>query len=244
MRLFGLIGYPLSHSFSKKYFDQKFLQEKITDTSFENFSIENISLLHEILKNTDLEGLAITIPYKKAVMPFLNIASEAVQKMGACNCISIKEGKLYGHNTDVIGFERSFIQQLKPQHKQALILGTGGAAAAVEFVLQKLKIPYHFVSRKKDREDNILVYEELNETVINHHQVIINCSPLGTFPKVDGAPDIPYQFINKEHYLFDLVYNPAETMFLQLGKQRGAIVQNGYDMLVFQAEENWKIWNS
>lgn len=244
MRLFGLIGYPLSHSFSKKYFDEKFVREKITDTSFENFSIENISLLHDILNDKNIQGLAITIPYKKAVIDFLDDASDAVKQMGACNCIKIKDSKLYGYNTDVVGFEKSFIKHLTPQHRQALILGTGGAAAAVEFVLQKLNISYRFVSRKKDNDGKMLIYEELNEIVLNKHQIIINCSPLGTYPNDDEAPAIPYQFINSQHYLFDLVYNPSETKFLRLGKQQGATVQNGYEMLVLQAEENWKIWNS
>jgi len=243
MRLFGLVGYPLSHSFSKKYFDEKFVQQGITNCSFENFSIENISLLQNILDDTNLNGLAITIPYKKAVLHFLDESSDAVKQMGACNCIKIKDGKRYGFNTDVIGFEKSFSKHLLPQHKQALILGTGGAAAAVEFVMKKLNIPYQFVSRKKDANGKVFVYEELNETVLSNHQIIINCSPIGTYPKVDEAPAIPYQFINQQHYFFDLVYNPAETKFLQLAKQQGAIVQNGYEMLVLQAEENWKIWN-
>ena len=243
MRLFGLVGYPLSHSFSKKYFDEKFVQQGINDCSFENFSIENISLLQNILDDANLNGLAITIPYKKAVLQFLDESSDAVKQMGACNCIKIKNGKRYGFNTDVIGFEKSFSKYLLPQHKKALILGTGGAAAAVEFVMKKLNIPYQLVSRKKDADGKVLVYEELSETLLNNHQIIINCSPIGTYPKVDEAPAIPYQFINQQHYFFDLVYNPAETKFLQLAKQQGAIVQNGYEMLVLQAEENWKIWD-
>lgn len=241
MQLYGLIGYPLSHSFSKKYFDEKFMKDGITDASFKNFSIENISLLHDILAQRNLRGLAITIPYKKAVIDFLYNSTDEVKQMGACNCIKIKDGKLLGHNTDVIGFEKSFIKKLKPHHTKALILGTGGAAAAVEFVLQKLNIGYEFVSRKKAGTQ--FLYQELNENILNKYSVIINATPIGTFPDVDEAPAIPYQFITSQHYLFDLVYNPAETKFLQLAKQNGATIQNGYEMLELQAEENWKIWN-
>ncbi|MDE3144993.1 MAG: shikimate dehydrogenase [Bacteroidota bacterium] len=241
MQLYGLIGYPLSHSFSKKYFDEKFMKDGITNASFKNYSIENISLLHEILVQRDLRGLAVTIPYKKAVIDFLYNSTDEVKQMGACNCIKIKDGKLLGHNTDVIGFEKSFIKKLRPHHTKALILGTGGAAAAVEFVLQKLNIEYEFVSRRKAGTQ--FLYHELNEHIINKYPVIINATPIGTFPDVDEAPAIPYQFINSKHYLFDLVYNPAETKFLQLAKQKGATIQNGYEMLELQAEENWKIWN-
>ncbi len=241
MKLYGLIGYPLSHSFSKKYFDEKFLKDGISDASFQNFSIENISLLHDVLANKNLCGLAITIPYKKAVIDFLYNSTDAVKQMGACNCIKIKDGKLLGYNTDVIGFEKSFIKQLKPHHSKALILGTGGAAAAVEFVLQKLKIEYEFVSRRKAGTQ--FVYSELNENILNNYSIIINASPIGTYPDVNEAPAIPYQFINSQHYLFDLVYNPAETKFLQFAKQNNATIQNGYEMLELQAEENWKIWH-
>ncbi|HEX3025456.1 MAG TPA: shikimate dehydrogenase [Chitinophagaceae bacterium] len=241
MQLYGLIGYPLSHSFSKKYFDEKFMHDGITNASFKNYSIENISLLHEILVQRDLRGLAVTIPYKKAVIDFLYNSTDEVKQMGACNCIKIKDGKLLGYNTDVIGFEKSFIKKLKPHHTKALILGTGGAAAAVEFVLQKLNIEYEFVSRRKAGTQ--LLYSELNENILNKYSVIINATPIGTFPDIDEAPAIPYQFINPQHYLFDLVYNPAETKFLQFAKQKGATIQNGYEMLELQAEENWKIWN-
>jgi shikimate dehydrogenase len=241
MHLYGLIGYPLSHSFSKKYFDEKFVNESITDAKFDNFSIENISLLHDVLLHRNLRGLAVTIPYKKSVIDFLYDSTDAVKQMGACNCIKISEGKLLGYNTDVVGFEKSFVKQLKPHHTKALILGTGGAAAAVEFVLQQLNIPHEFVSRKKAGSQ--FLYSELDENIIKEHSIIINTSPVGTFPEVDEAPAIPYQYLTTQHYLFDLVYNPGETKFLKLGKENGATTQNGYEMLVLQAEENWKIWN-
>jgi shikimate dehydrogenase len=242
MNLYGLLGYPLSHSFSKKYFDEKFVQENIDNAIFENFSLENISLLEDILKRKELKGFAVTIPYKREVISFLHESIDAVKKMNACNCVKIKDGKLFGYNTDIIGFEKSFIKQLQPHHTKALILGTGGASSAVEFVLQKLNMQYKFVSRSK--KENQLLYEDLNELLLNEYTVIVNASPLGTYPKIDECPEIPYQFLTAKHYLFDLVYNPAETRFLRLGKEKGAAIQNGYEMLVLQAEENWKIWNS
>jgi len=241
MKLYGLIGYPLSHSFSKKYFEEKFIKESISGVAFENFSIDNIGLLSEILLKNGLQGLAVTIPYKRAVIPFLKEYTPAVEKMNACNCIKIREGQLFGYNTDVIGFEQSFIRQLQPHHSKALILGTGGASSAVEFVLNQLNIAYKFVSRTA--KEGQLVYTDLNRDYLEEYTLIINASPLGTYPKAEECPDIPYQFLSARHYLFDLVYNPTETMFLQKGKEKGAAIQNGYEMLVLQAEENWKIWN-
>ncbi len=242
-RLFGIIGFPLTHSFSERYFNNKFETERIQDAYFKPFSIEKVETIKEILAlNPNLNGFAITIPHKKSILPFLNEYTEDVKKMGACNCVRIREGKLTGFNTDVIGFEQSFIKKLQPLHKNALILGSGGAAAAVEFVLQKLGIHYQFVSRNKNSDDSNLVYEELNEEILTNSTIIINTTPLGTFPKVDEAPAIPYHLLNTNHYLFDLVYNPAETKFLRLGKEKGATIENGYEMLVIQAEANWKLW--
>ncbi|MBC7722866.1 MAG: shikimate dehydrogenase [Pedobacter sp.] len=244
MRLFALIGFPLAHSFSEKYFTEKFASEGISDASFKSFSFENIDELKTILANNpNLEGFAITIPHKKAVLDFLNDSTTAVKVMGACNCVRIKNGKLFGHNTDVLGFEQSFAPMLQPNHTKALVLGTGGAAAAVEFVLKKRNIDYRIVSRTKNSDQNYLVYEDLNAGIIEEYSIIINTTPLGTFPKVEEAPNLPYHLLTPKHYLFDLVYNPAETKFLQLGKAQGATIKNGYDMLVLQAEENWKIWN-
>jgi shikimate dehydrogenase len=240
---YGLIGYPLSHSFSQKYFTEKFEEEKI-DAVFHAFSIPSIDNLPELLKTYPLlQGFAITIPYKRAVIKFLDNASNAVQEMNACNCVRIKEDKLYGYNTDVTGFEKSFAKHLKPFQTNALVLGTGGASSAVEFVLEKLNIDYRFVSRTKDEAKNILGYDDLNEAIISKYKIIINCTPLGTYPKVNEAPEIPYHLLTPQHYLFDLVYNPAKTKFLSFGEQHGATVENGYEMLVLQAEENWKIWN-
>ncbi len=243
MRTFGIIGFPLSHSFSQTYFTQKFIDEGINDAVFSNFPIEKIEDLPHVLQATpNLKGLAVTIPYKKQVLPHLTSASGAVEKVGACNCIKVTDGKLYGFNTDVIGFEQSFITHLQPHHKKALLLGTGGASAAVEFVLKKLTIDYKIVSRTATSE-GMIRYEDINEEIIKEYTIIINSTPLGTYPKTEEAPSIPYKFLTSKHYLFDLVYNPPLTKFLQLGKERGTTIQNGYDMLTIQAEENWKIWN-
>lgn len=244
-REFGLIGYPLSHSFSQKYFTAKFEKEGINDAVFHAFSIPSINDLHDVLSNHPLlKGFAITIPYKREVIPFLHKASVEVVKMNACNCVQIKNGRLFGHNTDAIGFERSFIKLLKPYHKKALILGTGGASSAVAFALQKLQIGYKFVSRIQDESKSILSYNNLNKLLPGEYNIVINCTPLGTYPRVEEAPDIPYHLLSDQHYLFDLVYNPAKTKFLAYGEERGATIQNGYEMLVLQAEENWHIWNS
>ena len=243
MRRFGIIGYPLSHSFSQKYFTQKFIDEGISDAVFVNYPIEKIDeLLHIITATPDLLGLAITIPYKKQVLSYLTSVSNTVAAMGACNFVKVRDGKLHGYNTDVVGFEKSFITHLKAHHTKALLLGSGGASAAVAFILTKLNIDYKIVSRSATSE-SMIIYEDMNKELIDEYTVIINSTPLGTYPDVDEAPDIPYDYLTSKHYLFDLVYNPPFTKFLRLGKQRGATVQNGYDMLTIQAEENWKIWN-
>lgn len=242
MRLFGLIGYPLSHSFSKKYFTEKFEKEKLTDCHYELFPIFSIDELKNVLyRHPDLCGLNVTIPYKEQVISFLDEVDDIVESILACNCISIKNGKLKGFNTDVVGFERSLKAQLKPHHKKALILGTGGAAKAVEFVLQKLRIDFKYVSRKPI--ENGYSYDELTADIIAEHTLIINTTPIGMYPAIDEAPAIPYEAISGNHYLFDLVYNPEKTLFLQKGEERGATIKNGYEMLVIQADESWMIWN-
>ncbi len=244
MREYGLIGFPLSHSFSQKYFTDKFVKESIDDAIFHAFSIPTINELPDVLKqHPALKGFAITIPYKRAVIPYLTSVSDAVKETGACNCVKIDGAALTGYNTDIAGFENCFIKPLQKHHTRALILGTGGAAAAVEFVLQRLQLPYAYVSRNTDKAANILGYGDLTAGIMQQHTIIINCTPLGTYPKTDEAPAIPYNLLTPNHYLFDLVYNPPLTKFLQLGKEKGATIQNGYEMLVIQAEENWKIWN-
>jgi len=245
MREFGLIGYPLSHSFSQKYFTEKFQREGISDAVFYAFSIPSIDDLQQLLhEHPLLKGFSVTIPYKRSVIGFLDNAATAVKEMNACNCVKIKDKKLHGYNTDIVGFKQSFIKHLKPFHTKALILGTGGASSAVEFVLKNLHINYRFVSRKKDAPKNIAGYTDVNATLLHDYKIIINTTPLGTYPDINAAPDIPYHLLTPQHYLFDLVYNPAKTKFLTLGEQQGAMIQNGYEMLVLQSEENWRIWNS
>jgi shikimate dehydrogenase len=241
MKLFGLIGYPLGHSFSKKYFTEKF-EKQALHCRFENFAIEDINLLPDIIKqNPCLHGLCVTIPYKEKMLAYLDEMSPEVKAIGACNCIKIQNKKLYGYNTDAIGFEQSLKQKLLPQHTSALILGTGGAAKAIEYILKKLGIAYSLVSRTA--KENMLTYQALTKDLISKTYLIINASPAGTFPNNNTFPPIPYEGITDKHFLFDLVYNPEKTIFLERGEEKGAAIQNGFDMLINQAEENWRIWN-
>jgi shikimate dehydrogenase len=240
MELYGLIGYPLGHSFSKKYFTQKFESSGMNDCRYELFSIESISLFGEIIRNNpSLKGLNVTIPYKKAVLAYLDDRSDIPKGLNACNCIKIIDGRTMGYNTDVIGFERSIMARLKPHHNSALILGNGGATEAVKFVFTKNNISYKVVGRKGNTD---FTYDQLNETIIASHTVIVNTTPLGMYPDENTCPEIPYRYINSKHHLFDLVYNPEKTLFLKKGEELGATVQNGYEMLLLQAEESWKIW--
>lgn len=243
MPCFGLLGYPLSHSFSQHYFTEKFARLGLTDYVYENFSLPDIYELKGILENRkDLRGFNITIPYKKQILDFLQEISPVVAEIHACNCVRILDGRLIGHNTDVVGFEKSLAPFLKPYHTQALILGTGGASAAVEYVLNRKGIGYTNVSRTPS--DKAITYDAITEDVIGSHFLIINTTPLGMFPNVTDAPDIPYSLLGSRHHLYDLIYNPAETLFLAKGRKQGATVQNGQEMLVLQAEESWRIWNS
>jgi shikimate dehydrogenase len=242
MRQFGLLGYPLTHSFSQKYFTDKFRDLGLVDAQYHNFSLPNIIALREILDHSeDLEGFNITIPYKKAVMEFLDDATSTVKELGACNCVKISNGKLKGYNTDVVGFEQTLQPFLKPHHQKALVLGSGGASAAVEWVLRKLKIEYKSVSRTASV--NAVDYAAINQEIMESYSLVINTTPLGMYPKIEDCPQLPYQFINNQHHLFDLVYNPEETLFLSKGKAQGATIQNGFEMLILQAEESWRIWN-
>lgn len=245
MRRFGLIGHPLGHSFSQKYFTAKFAAEGIHDCRYDLFPITDITLLPSLWEiHPDLVGLNVTIPYKEKVVPHLDAMSDVVRSSGACNCIHRTSGGLVGHNTDVTGFEQSLAPGLGPSHRQALILGTGGASKAVAFVLGRLGIGYRFVSRSGGGETGSLSYAELDEAVMAAHTLIVNTTPLGTFPDIDTAPDIPYALLRPGHYLFDLVYNPPVTRFLAEGAKRGATTRNGSGMLAIQAEESWRIWNS
>ena len=243
MKVYGLIGYPLGHSFSKKYFTEKFAAEGIKDCSYEMYPIESIYRLKDIIKeNPAIEGLNVTIPYKQLVLRHLHSTQNIPDGLRACNCIKIVDGKLIGFNTDVIGFEKSLLEKLQPQHTHALILGNGGATEAVKFVLQKLRISYKVVSRKL-HDGAHLTYEDLNESIIKESLLIVNSTPLGTFPAVEECANIPYQYLTTQHLLYDLVYNPTQTLFLKKGEEMGAAIKNGADMLEIQAEESWKIWN-
>jgi len=242
MRLFGLIGYPLTHSFSKNYFAEKFKKEGIEDCRYENFQLANINDLPKTInKNPDLQGLNVTIPHKESVLQFLDGSNELVKQTGACNCIKIVDGKLIGYNTDVIGFEKSLLTRLKPEHKNALILGTGGASKAVEFVLRKNGVSYKKVSRQLSA--NNFVYDQLTPSIVKESRLIINTTPTGMYPNTNEIPPLPYEAITSGHFLFDLIYNPEKTLFLKQGEEQGAVTLNGYEMLVYQAEESWTIWN-
>jgi shikimate dehydrogenase len=241
MRLFGLIGKSLTHSFSKEYFTKKFSEQDIKDCIYENFELASIADLPELLKNNPgLCGLNITIPYKEDVLALLSFKNSVVEETGACNCIKIKNRKLLGFNTDVTGFQTSLIPFLQQHHKKAIVLGTGGASRAVQYTLKNLNIDFTLISHSRKTS---LSYEDLNKEIMMQHQIIINTTPLGTYPNVNVYPAIPYQFITGQHLLFDLIYNPAATQFLLKGKEQGATISNGYNMLQIQAEESWKIWN-
>ncbi len=245
MKRFGLIGFPLSHSFSKKYFSAKFEKENILDCVYENFEIPKIEQLTAILKNNpDLKGLNVTIPYKQQVLPYLDSLDASAEFVGAVNVIKIGSlNKLKGYNSDYYGFMES-LKRMLPQNfssMKSLILGTGGAAKAVEGALKTLQIEYQYVSRQKE---GILSYDQITPDLIKSHKLIINTSPLGMFPKTESCPDLDYSFIGPEHFLFDLVYNPEVTLFMKKGSEQGATVKNGLEMLHLQAEKAWEIWNA
>lgn len=245
MDLYGLIGHPLGHSFSKDFFNQKFQTENI-DAQYLNFDIPTIELLNEVLTRQQIKGLNVTIPYKEKVIPFLVELSEEAKSIGAVNVIKVyqQENKirLKGFNTDVIGFTESLQPLLNPTHKKALILGTGGASKAVQFGLQQLNIETLFVSRRSC--DNTLTYSQLTSKIMQEHTIVINCTPVGMHPHTDECPEIPYEFIGEGHILYDLVYNPEETLFLKKGKAVGATTKNGLEMLLLQAKAAWNIWTN
>jgi shikimate dehydrogenase len=244
MRRYGLIGYPLTHSFSQKYFTEKFEREGITDCTYSNFSLPQIGELAGVLADPELRGFNITIPYKQAVLDYLHSKSDVVAAIGACNCIRIEGGQLTGYNTDVVGFEQSMVRHLAPHHSRALVLGTGGAAKAVEWVLQRLGIEYVLVTRRPRAGSADMSYQQVTAEVLAEATLIINTTPLGMHPHVEECPPLPYEALTPRHYLFDLIYNPARTLFLRKGEERGAVVENGHEMLILQAEESWRIWNA
>ena len=246
MRLYGLIGFPLTHSFSNQYFEKKFADANIQDACYKLFPLENLTQLPLLLQqHTDLQGFNVTIPYKVAILPFLHHISHEAREIGAVNCVKIERNAsgiiLSGYNTDIFGFRESLVPVLKPHHRNALVLGTGGAAKAVCFTLQQLGINYTQVSRSIKNEANKL-YSQLTEADINDNLLIFNTTPVGMFPEISKSPEIPYQFLTSRHLLFDLIYNPAITRFMQSGLDAGATVLNGLKMLELQADKSWEIW--
>ena len=239
---FGLIGKDISYSFSKKFFTQKFINDGLNNCSYENYDISSISELLEVINDTKIKGLNVTIPYKESVIELLNHIDPIAKKIGAVNTIKIdKQNKLLGYNTDYIGFKQSLESNISNQ-KRALVLGTGGASKAIVYALKTLNIKTLLVSRKK-REESI-TYEDISNQIIKDHRIIINCTPLGTYPNIEECPKIPYQYITERHLCYDLIYNPIKTKFLILSEKKGASIINGNEMLENQAMESWKIWNS
>jgi|TARA_R110000737_G_scaffold294584_1_gene301241 shikimate dehydrogenase len=235
----GLIGYPLTHSFSPSYFEEKFKELNIQDSEYLAYSIEEIGKISEVFES-GVTGLNVTIPYKELVIPFLDELSEGAAEVGAVNTIKIENGLKIGYNTDVYGFQASLLEQLgDTKIEKALILGSGGASKAVKYVLNKLGIKYKIVSRKKI----YLTYDKLDAKTVQAHKLIVNTTPLGMYPNVDNCPLIPYDGITNQHFLYDLVYNPEKTLFLRKGESAGCSIKNGNDMLVLQAEKSWEIWN-
>ncbi len=246
MRKFGLIGYPLGHSFSKKYFTDKFSNEKLHDCSYENYPINNLELLPGLVSSEPgLEGLNVTIPYKSEIIRLLNRIDDEAARVGAVNVVKIKrmEGRvsLHGYNSDITGICDTLIPLLRPGMKSALVLGTGGSSKAVCFVLKNIGINYTLVSRH--RKAGCIAYSDLDGEIMKSHHLIINTTPLGMYPDVEGRPELDYDMINENHILFDLIYNPELTTFLRMGQERGAAVMNGLKMLIRQAEKSWEIWN-
>jgi shikimate dehydrogenase len=244
----GLIGKSLSHSFSKPYLEEKFIKEDKLDFQYSNFDLENLDTLPEIILNHHLSGLNVTKPYKELIIPYVNKLDVTAKEIGAVNCVKITWENnipfLVGYNTDYYGFAQSIKPFLEPIHQKALILGTGGASKAINYALKNIGVDVYFVTTGDKKHTNYFHYSELNEYVLNAFKLIVNCTPLGMYPKTDTCPDVPFQFITGEHLLYDLIYNPEETLFLQKGKDNGATTINGLNMLKLQADKAWEIWHS
>ena len=242
MDKYGLIGFPLGHSFSRGFFTEKFAREGI-DAEYVNFEIPDASMLLDVIRdNPGLRGLNVTLPHKQAVIPLLDELSDEAKEIGAVNVIRVRDGKLKGFNSDIIGFTESIKPLLQPWHKKALILGTGGASRAIRVGLTRVGIEWTYV-RRTPRE-GMLTYSDLTAEVMQQYMVIVNCSPVGMFPKTGEAPNIPYELLTPKHLLYDLVYNPEETLFMQKGRAQDAIVKNGLEMLHLQAIASWEFWHS
>jgi len=242
-RRFGLLGKDIAYSFSKKYFTERFALGNLVDCSYENFDLDSIALFPELLaRHPDIKGLNVTIPYKEAVIPYLGKLSKSAAQIGAVNVIRFTaKGNLKGYNSDYYGFMKTLKPLLETHHKKALILGTGGAAKAVAYALDQLGILYTYVSR--DAKEGMIDYDRINATTFDQYHIIINCTPVGTSPNIESYPPLPYACFTAKHLAYDLIYNPEETQFLTRAKAQGAVIKNGYELLVFQAEKAWKIWN-
>ena len=241
MDKYGIIGNPLGHSFSKGFFTEKFAREGI-DAEYLNFQIPEIGKLTEVLQeNPELRGINVTLPYKTEVIPFLDELSDEAREIGAVNVVQIRNGHLKGFNSDIIGFTRSIQPLLKPHHRKALILGTGGASRAIRVGLTRLGLKWKYVSRTP--REGMFTYEDITAETLREYEVIVNCSPVGMFPKVDECPAIPYEFLTQDNLLYDLVYNPENTLFMKKGALQGAVVKNGLEMLHLQAIASWEFWN-
>lgn len=238
MKRFGLIGKKLNHSFSEQFFNRKFKIEKIENCCYKLYEMQNVIAIKQFILDNNISGLNVTIPFKEDIIKHLDELSEEAHSIQAVNCIKVKNNKLIGYNTDYQGFHESIKPLLKKNHKKALILGTGGASKAIEYSLKKLNIEYLFVSR-----NGKLRYQDLNQKIIYQHQIIINTTPLGTFPNINQCPEIPYSFLNNQHLLYDLTYNPNKSMFLKKGEQFKSKTKNGLEMLEIQALRSWQIWN-
>ena len=240
--IFGLIGKNINYSFSKNYFLEKFSKNQLNNYTYKNFDIKSIDLVSPILNNKKIYGLNVTIPYKKKIIPYLDKISNKAKEIGAVNTIFFDEKRnSVGYNTDAHGFQKALLEKLKSPPKHALILGTGGASLAVSYTLKKMGIKFKFVSRNANK--NIFTYNDLNKEIIGTYSLIINTTPLGTYPKINDVPPLPYDSIQKSNILYDLTYNPKETLFLKKGKDKGCLTINGLKMLVYQAEKSWQIWN-
>ncbi len=236
--LFGLVGRNISYSFSKKYFTEKFKRLFLNNHSYEIFDIQDISQIPSIFETKNLKGFNVTIPYKEAIIPFLDEVSDEVKEIGAVNTVIIKDKKKIGYNTDTIGFEKTLLLHRKHNHEKALILGDGGAAKAVKYIFKKHQIPFQVVSRKSE-----LNFDNLSEDIVTEHQIIVQCTPIGTFPKIDEKLNFPFQALSQEHLIIDLIYNPEYTAFMKTASEHGAKCVNGYFMLEQQAEKAWEIWS-
>ena len=243
--LYGLIGASLAHSFSADFFRRKFSQLGLTDHEYRTFELATLHGFPQLIKDQPaLRGLNVTFPYKEAIIEYLDELSEEAAEIGAVNCIRISQGRTKGFNTDVYGFMQSIKPFLDRNHERALLLGTGGAAKAVSYGLKKLGIAvFHATSAPQKAADRIMLYENINENVIRSCKLIVNCTPLGMFPATDQLPNLPYQHFTSEHLAYDLIYNPAETLFLKKAREAGAVTVNGLSMLHLQAEKSWEIWN-